>query len=96
MTEIYLMLEAGEQPWKLILSIIQHFALHCAGNKASHYLPNTHNLRLYIKSFIKEEFSFFDIFQIELNPTKAGKHYSVSSNFTGLKSFHRKVDWLKS
>ena len=50
----------------------------------------------YIKSFMKEEFSFFDIFQIEFNPTKAGKHYSVSSNFTGLKSFHRKVDWLKS
>ena len=45
---LWLRIIKSDQRWetrrKLILSIIQHFTLHCVGNKASHYLgSNTHN-----------------------------------------------------
>ena len=100
-TEIYLMLKAGED---LMLGAMEtnlvYYSALCTSlcGEQSISLSSQHPqfTALYIKSFMKEQFSFFDIFRIEFNPTKAGKHYSVSSNFTGLKSFHRKVDWLKS
>ena len=100
-TEIYLMLEAGEDPMlgAMETNLVYYSALCtslCGEQSISLSSQHPQFTALYIKSFMKEQFSFFDIFQIEFNPTKAGKHYSVSSNFTGLKSFHRKVDWLKS
>ena len=101
MTEIYVMLEAGEEPMlgAMETNLVYYSALCtslCGEQSISLSSQHPQFTAPYIKSFMKENFSFFDIFQIEFNPTKAGKHYSVSSNFTGLKSFHRKVDWLKS
>ena len=101
MTEIYLILEAGEDPMlgAMETNLVYYSALCtslCGEQSISLSSQHPQFTAPYIKSFMKGEFSFFDIFQIEFNPTKAGKHYSVSSNFTGLKSFHRKVDWLKS